>query len=231
MLVRDQISQAKPSQSTELNLIKQGLSSDMTIGHVISLIYNNLYNTLEIETCPGTIGGPTFEIIDGWLAYRTLYDSFDLGNGGTIDEITEVYLAAVLDKPDIAMAVLITIPIIEETYIYIPNNGNFGINLIIDDNDESSAGLLIKINTGPISATTTKVSCRTCDGSYGTGCKCTCRTITITCVDGEPCIYPGGGQCAGSCNRGSDWSLVCSDLNVFYDPTSFYRSLPGTMIP
>lgn len=131
-------------------------------------------------------------------------------------------------NPDSTRAVLITFPEDESVYIYVPNDGSFGIELVDrSESDQTSSGLLIRVNNAPPSATDTSVSCNTCEGSYGTGCSCTCKTITVKCKDGEPCVCPGGGQCSGSCNRKSDWREVCENIDSFYDTSDFYQRESG----
>lgn len=216
---------------SNFNLIQNKSTGQFTLtsGYVRRIIYNNLFNTLGIEACFNE-NGPVFRTISGAQALEIIANALRLGQGGIIDGDTEVYLRALSDNPNITMAVLIEIPDTNEVYIYVPNNGNFGINLIEDKNDQKSAGLLIRVpsSSGSNQKTTTVVTCQTCQGSYGSGCSCTCSTITVTCIDDEPCICPGGDQCSGSCNRQSDWSQVCPNISPFNDDTNFYDLIPNT---
>lgn len=203
-------------------------SSNITAGYVRGLIYNNLFNTLGATPC---FDGRkiNFKTISGEKAFKMLAESFGLNQGGQVSSTAQAYLNGLQANPNITMAVLITIPGSNQTYIYIPNSGEFDLSLIIDPNDQTDAGLLIRIvGNSSGQSVTTRVSCETCNGSYGTNCSCTCRTITVVCTDNEPCICNGGDQCAGSCNLQPSWNVVCANTEPFYDNSWFYGLPPET---
>jgi len=115
-------------------------------------------------------------------------------------------------------------------YIYIPNDGSFGeAPLIGADPDQTNAGILIPLDWDP-AATTTRVTCTSYVGSYGTGCHCTKHTVTVVCQDNEPCYCGGGDQCSGTCNNTDGFEERCSDPSPFYDETPFSSLDPHTFI-
>lgn len=217
-------SRVTPPSVTKVTTESQNLAPDLTLGAVRELIFHSLFN-MDLNACFDGVDGFTYEILTGGEAYSLLTAGIDPAN---IDLSVAPYLTGLYAYPDDVKAVLIKSS--TAVYLYIPNDGTYGIGLIDNGWDLTNSGVLFPLDWDPNGDSKTTLICVTQEGSYGTGCKCTTRTITVHCSEEGDCVCPGGGQCSGTCNSSSDYNKVCGDSSPFADDQLFGEVDPHTFI-
>ncbi|MEZ4461571.1 MAG: hypothetical protein R3E66_17990 [bacterium] len=102
----------------------QSLDPPLTIGAVRELIFHSMSN-IDINACFDGDDGFTYEVLSGAQAYSILTAGIDPSN---IDPSVTPYLGGLYNNPDDVKAVLIKNG--STAYLYVPNDGTYGISLI-----------------------------------------------------------------------------------------------------
>lgn len=208
-----------PSESTVSITTKQmALLDEIETGMVRQLVFESLYNH-GVNTCLDGSDNITMEVFGRSDAFDTLQSWAAFNDVSELNTPLSSYVEELLND-GYNNAVFIQTPG-DGNFIYLLNDGTFGIDLPETSTDLRNAGILIPLTPRNLeNQESWTITCTSQEGSYGTGCTCTTRTIVVVCEEGQECACPGGGQCEGSCNRTTDWTL-CDNAEIFLDEVPF----------
>jgi len=199
-------SESKPSVESQ----NSNEPKELTAGEVRLRLFKSLQNTAGIAIC--FVNDPLiqFSPLLGKRSLELLEKRLPVQKDSGIN----TYLKGLRVEPEKTKAVLDSLYGKEiRQYIYIPNDGSYGIALDKHDDTDVDLGILIDISIHSISPTAGGKACATCvveSGKKGEGCACTQSTVTVCCT-GSGCSPSCGTrfQCKWDCNRDGE---ACTDL-------------------
>lgn len=205
------------------------VDSNLTAGDVRQALFKSLHNTTGLAACFD--GGPLiqFSPLSGKDTYQVLEKKLNLQEDSSLTK----YLDGLREYPGATKSVMVRINGKEvRQFVYIPNDGSYGIKIIQGDDTDVDLGILVDIMT-PVSNVLAKTkTCVTCiveSGKKGEGCTCTQTTKTNCCS--TPGCSPTCGtlfQCKWNCNRdGASPTDLCESTAPFEDNRPFVSFSPG----
>jgi hypothetical protein len=187
-------------------------AKELTAGEVRLRLFKSLQNTAGIAICfvndpliqfSPLLGGRAFALLEKKLPFQK-------------DSGVNAYLKGLRIEPEKTKAVLVSLYGKDmRQYIYIPNDGSYGIALDKKDDTDIDLGLLVDISIpsiSPMADTKTCVTCTVESGKKGQGCACTQSAVTVCCTGSGCSPSCGTGfQCIWNCNREDE---ACTDLCI-----------------
>lgn len=199
----------------------KGETAILTAGDVRSQLFRSLKNSTGLAGCFD--GNSLIEsiAITGADAYGALEQVNLEKDSALID-----YAAGLQKHPTVTKAVMVTTNgEQEQRYIYIPNDGSYGIEVNKDDETDIDLGVLVNISAFfENKQNQTCVTCTVESGKKGEGCTCTQTTKTVCCNTTGCSPFCGSTfQCKWDCNRDDAKGCLdlCGSMAPFEDPRPF----------
>lgn len=215
---------SKPTQESGIPV-----ETNLTVGEVRENIFYSLKNAVYLNACFDNNPLIQFKTMSGKETYQFLR-KLNIEKDSDLHK----YSVGLQNKSNIAKAIMISIINKKEVrpFIYIPNDGTYGIAIIKNDDTDVDLGTLVDIIPGNNSETKTCVTCTVESGKKGQGCTCRQKTKTICCsTPGCSPTCGNGYQCPYSCNRPERTCMeLCPSRLPFEDDRPFTSIPSGTRL-